>query len=98
MMAASSSVCKSEELPACAMLLTPGGSDFGMQSSARREFAGDGGAHWLRGRHDIAQKPVHYVFIKDAEVAVGEHVHLERFQLQAQFVGRVAQRKLAEIG
>src|ERR1019366_9527835 len=67
------------------------------QASARREIADYRGAHRLGRRHHIPQHPVDHVLLKNPQIAVLEQVHLVRLQLQAQFVGNVAQHQLAEI-
>src|ERR1019366_7137266 len=67
------------------------------QAAARREIAGHGGAHRPGCRHHIPQHPVDHVLLKNPQIAVLEQVHLVRFQLQAPFVGNVAQHQLAEI-
>src|ERR1039457_5576920 len=67
------------------------------QAAARREIADYGGAHRPGCRHHIPQHPVDHVLLKNPQIAVLEQVHLVRFQLQAPFVGNVAQHQLAEI-
>ena len=47
----------------------------------------------LRPFDDIAQKAIHHVLLEDAQIAVRQHVHLERLQFQTQLVRHVAQRQ-----
>src|SRR5579883_777279 len=76
----------------------PGGRDHRAEAAAQREIAdyrcGDG----IGGFHDVAQHAVDDVLLKDAQVAVGEQVHLVGFELEAVAVRHVAQHELAEIG
>src|SRR5208282_6736389 len=73
-------------------LLAPTGRDPGEYAAARREFAGECRFDRLAGFHDIAQKPVHHVLLEDSQVAISQHVHLERLQFQTKFIRRIAQR------
>ena len=51
----------------------------------------------LAGGDDVAQEAVDDVFLEDAKVAVGEHVHLEGFEFEAEFVGDVAYDDVAVV-
>src|SRR5579872_4816472 len=76
----------------------PTRGDQGGEAAARREFSNHRGLHRLGRFHHVAQHAVHDVFLEDAQVAIGEQVHLVRLQLEAQAVGHVAQHEAAEIG
>src|SRR5580692_9379381 len=94
--AANSSPLGSSMLPA--RLFVPMRGDLGVNTTARRELACQRCFHRTAGFHDIAQESIHHVFLKDPQVAIREHIHLERFQFQTQFVRHVAQGELAVIG
>src|SRR5579872_1781169 len=79
-------------------ILAPTGGDPGEHSAARRELAADSGRNRPARLHHILENSIDDVLLKDAEVAIGERVHLQRFQLQAKLVRHVAQRQLAVIG
>src|SRR6185437_6889074 len=49
----------------------------GFESAARREVSGHGEADRFAGFHDVAQDAIDHVLLKDAEIAIGQHVHLE---------------------
>src|SRR5665213_881255 len=70
----------------------------GTEPAARGEIARNGEAHGIAGFHDIAREAVDRILLKDAQIAVGERVHLKRFQLQTKLVGDVVHRDRAEIG
>src|SRR5689334_22852155 len=72
--------------------------DFSKDAAARGKFACYRRRHRPAGANYILQEPVHDVLLKDSQIAISQHVHLQRFQLEAQLVGRVAQRDLAVIG
>src|SRR5580704_8537777 len=92
---ASSSPLESAMLTA--RFFIPTGSHFGKHTSSRRELPDERRFHRLAGLHHIAQKPVHHVLLEDSQVAIGEHIHLERLQLQTQFIRDIAQREFAMI-
>src|SRR5580658_4847545 len=92
---ASSSPLESAMLTA--RFFIPTGSHFGKHTSARRELPDERCFHRLAGLHHIAQKPVHHVLLEDSQVAIGEHIHLERLQLQTQFIRDIAKREFAMI-
>src|SRR6185437_2861831 len=47
----------------------------GFQSAAWREVTPHRRAHRLAGFHDVAQDAVHRVLLKNAEIAISQHVH-----------------------
>jgi hypothetical protein len=76
----------------------PGGRHGRSDPSARGEIADHGGGFGVGGLHHVAQDPVDRVFLKDAETAVSEQVHLVGFQLETALVGNIAQHDFSEIG
>src|ERR1700722_2448144 len=64
--AASSSPFASMFIPA---RLFPTRSDLGKHAAARRKLARQRGLYRFRGLHHVAQKPVHYVLLKDSKIA-----------------------------
>src|SRR5579862_5274035 len=79
------------------LLLAPPRCDPGEHASARSELACERRVNGMACPHHVAQKPIHYVLLEDPQVAISQHVHLERFQFQAQLVRHVTQRELAMI-
>src|ERR1700722_3910561 len=79
------------------LLLAPARGDLRKHTSARGELARERRLHGPAGLHHVAQKSIHHVLLEDSQIAISQHVHLERFQFQTQFVGHIAQRKLAMI-
>src|SRR5260370_1516086 len=75
----------------------PGRGYFGVDAAEPREFAHHGRRNRTACVHHILEKAVYGIFLKDSEIAVGQHVHLERLQLEAQLVGDVVERDFAMI-
>src|SRR6266566_2486722 len=78
--------------------LRPAGEDGGGEPAARRKFAADDAPLRANGFDDVAQNSVDGIFVKDAEAAVGEEIHFQRFQLDAIFFGHVLDGDGAEVG
>src|SRR6266568_2093754 len=78
--------------------LRPAGEDGGGEPAARRKFAADDAPLRANGFDDVAQNSVDGIFVKDAEAAVGEEIHFQRFQLDAIFFGHVLDSDSAEVG
>src|SRR5579871_1133499 len=78
-------------------LARPTRGDFREDSAARRELSAERCRDWTAGLHHVGQEPIHDILLKDAEVPIGQHVHLERLQLQAQTIRHIAQRQFAMI-
>src|SRR5689334_2716379 len=76
----------------------PGCGDRGAEAAPRREIADYGGGDRAGRLHHVPQHAVHYVLLKDAEVAIGQQIHFVRFELEAELIGHVAQPQPAEIG
>src|SRR5665213_633943 len=74
--AASSSPLGSSMLSARFFVPTRG--DFRVHTAARTKLARQRRFDRLARFHDVAQKPIHYVLLKDSQVAISQHVHLER--------------------
>ena len=74
------------------------GFDDGGDAAAGAEVAGDFGPDGVAGFDDVVEDLVDDVFLKDAEVAVGEEVLLEALELEAGFAGHVADEDAAEVG
>src|SRR5208337_2057757 len=88
----------SSPLGSSMLLLTPTRGNLRKHPAAWREFAGERRLYRVTRLHHVAEKPVDHVLLKNSEIAIRQHVHLQRLQLQAQLVGNVAQRQLAVIG
>src|SRR6266702_1899774 len=78
--------------------LRPAGEDGGGEPAARRKFAADDAPLRVNGFDDVAQNSVDGIFVKDAEAAVGEEIHFQRFELDAIFFGHVLDGDGAEVG
>src|ERR1700691_4561183 len=87
--AASSSPFASMLVP---IMLIPFRRNLCENTAARRELARERGLHRLACFHHVAQKPIHHILLENSQIAIGQHVHLERLQLQTQFIRNVAQR------
>src|ERR1700683_3476114 len=92
-----SAITAASSSPFASIMLLPARRNPGEHPAARRDLAGKSGLYRLTRLHHVAQKPVDHVLLKDSQIAICEHIHLERFQLQTQFVRYVAQRQLAMI-
>src|SRR5688572_12133035 len=73
---------------------TPTRRDLRHDAASRGKLANQRCAHRVARFHHIAQKAIYRVLVEDAEVAIRQHVHLERFQLDRQIAGHVAQCEL----
>src|SRR5580704_18986992 len=58
----------------------PSGENRGGEAAARGEFAADDAPFRLDGVHDVAQHLVESVFVEDAEGAVSQQIHFQRFE------------------
>src|ERR1051326_3948297 len=76
----------------------PGCGDNCSQTATRREVPDHRRRDWLGCLHHVTQDAVDHVLLKNSEVAVCQQVHLVGFQLQAEFIGKVAQTELSKIG
>src|SRR5512141_2612458 len=65
------------------------GGDLGMHAAARHEIADQCRGDGLGVFHDVGQHAIDNILLKDAEIAVGQRIHLERFQLQTKLTGNV---------
>src|SRR3990170_3839747 len=74
------------------------GFDGGAHAAAGGELAAHLRPRRAAGGHHVAQDAVHGVLVKDAQVAVGQDVHLERLQFQAAAARLVAEGERAEVG
>src|SRR5579863_1332918 len=68
------------------------------QTASRGKFSRHRSALRTACLHDVAQKAVHHVLLKNSQIAIRQRVHLERFQLQAQLVRHVPDRDGPEVG
>jgi hypothetical protein len=75
-----------------------GGFDDGGDASAGTEVSCNFGPDGIGGFDDVVENLVDDVFLEDAEIAVGEEVFLEGFELEALFAGHVADEEAAEVG
>ena len=76
----------------------PSRKDGGCQAAAWGEFAANDAPFRLDGVDDVVEHFVHGVFVEDAEVAVGQQVHFQRFELDAVFARHVLDSDGAEVG
>jgi hypothetical protein len=74
------------------------GFDDGGDAAAGAEVAYYFGPDGVGGFDDVVEDLVDDVFLEDAEVAVGEEVFLEGFELHAAVAGHVADGEAAEVG
>src|SRR6266481_7558864 len=75
----------------------PAGEDGGGEAAAGGEFAADDAPFGADGGDDVAEDFVDGVFVEDAEIAIGEEIHFERFELDAIFFGHVLDGDGAEV-
>src|SRR5713101_5073698 len=75
----------------------PAGEDGGGEATAGGEFAANDAPFGADGGDDVAENFVDGVFVEDAEVAIGEEIHFERFELDAIFFGHVLNGDGAEV-
>jgi hypothetical protein len=75
-----------------------GGGDDGGDAAAGAEVAYDDCPDWVAGFDYVVEDLVDDVFLEDAEVAVGEEVLLEGFELEAALAGHVADGEASEVG
>src|ERR1700722_5616197 len=92
-----SAITAASSSPFSSIMLFPTRRNLRVHAPARRELARQRRFHWFARPHHVAQKPVHHVLLKNSEIAIRQHIHLQRFQLQTQFVRHVAQREFAMI-
>lgn len=76
----------------------PLGQDCRGDSAARTKLSVDLGPDWLGPLHDVFENLIDDVFLKDAEIAVGLKIFLQRFQLEAALVGHVSNFEHSEVG
>ena len=74
------------------------GFDDGGDSAAGAEVADYLGPDGIAGFYDVVEDLVDDIFLEDAEVAIGEEVFLEGFELEATLAGHVADGEAAEVG
>ena len=74
------------------------GFDHSGDAAAGTEVAYYFGPDGVGGFDYVVEDLVDDVFLKDAEVAVGEEIFLERFELEAQFARHVADGEATEVG
>src|ERR1041385_40512 len=68
-----------------------------MQSTARREFAGDLHPTWLYSAREIFQHFVDHGLIKNTTLAEADEIVLQRLQLDAEFIRYEHDRDLSKI-
>ena len=73
------------------------GFDSAREPTAGSERAGYISPDGLAGLHDVVQNAIDGIFVKDTQVAVGIHIHLERFQFEAFFIWHVMNGNGSEI-
>src|SRR6266853_1432469 len=78
--------------------LGPAGEDGGGQASSGSKFATNDAPFGADGGDDVAQDFVDGVFVEDAQAAVGEEIHFQRFQFDAIFFRHVLDGDGAEVG
>src|SRR5208282_4860038 len=76
----------------------PVGFDGGGEAAAGSEFAGDLAPGGMDGGFDVAQHAVDGVLVKNSQVAVGEQVHLQGLEFEAELGGLIANRDGAVVG
>src|SRR6476620_4783111 len=69
-----------------------------LDAAAGGEVADDGEAARLKGRDQVVEDLVRDVLVEDASVPEGDHVVLERLELDTPRVGYVRDADLSEIG
>ena len=74
------------------------GFDNSGDSAAGTEVADDFGPDGIAGFNDIVEDLIDDVFLKDAEVTIGEEIFLEGFELEAGLAGHVADGDATEVG
>src|ERR1019366_10348150 len=68
------------------------------QAAPRGKFTCHRSALRPASLHDVPQKAVHHVLLKNSQFAIRQRVHLERFQFEAQLVRDVADRDGPKVG
>ena len=76
----------------------PASEDGGGEAAAGGEFAADDAPLGADGGDDVVENLVDGVFVEDAEVAIGEEIHFQGFELDAIFFGHVLNGDGAEVG
>ena len=76
----------------------PAGEDGGGEAAAGSECAADDAPFGADGADDVVEDFVNGVFVEDAEVAIGEEIHFEGFELDTIFFGQVLDGDGAEVG
>src|SRR5882724_12794638 len=76
----------------------PAGEDGGGKAAAGSEFAADDAPFGADGGDDVVKDFIGGVFVEDAEVAIGEEIHFEGFELDAILFGHVLNGDGAEVG
>jgi hypothetical protein len=74
------------------------GFDDGGDAAAGAEVADNFGPDGVAGFDDVVEDLIDDVFLKDAEVAIGEEIFLEGLELKAGFAGHVADGDATEVG
>src|SRR5579872_2464823 len=62
----------------------PAGFHVGEEAAAGGEFAADEAGDWFRGGDDIAQHAIDGIFVKNSKIAIGEEIHFQGFEFEAQ--------------
>ena len=79
------------------MVFWPPGEDGGIQAAAGSEVALDDAPDRISGFDDVAEHFVYGIFVKNAQIAVGEEIHFEGLEFDAGFAWFILNGDNAEI-
>src|SRR5271154_298018 len=72
-----SAITAASSSPFASIMLFPTRRNLGKHTAARRKLARKRRLYRLTRLHHVAQKPVDHILLKDSQIAIREHVHLE---------------------